>query len=181
MAYSNYINDFNAIPNADPIVEPVSLEEAKSYCRVSSDSEDDLFAILIASAREAVEVATGLSLIPKTIIAYFNNVGGNFELPFGPINVASIELYDMGQDGIQILPADYILVGDRFPKLVFPKYADLKAEYTAGYSEVPADLKLAILDQISYDYENRGLDADTGICNKTWKACQRWTRISPIL
>jgi hypothetical protein len=25
------------------------------------------------------------------------------------------------------------------------------------------------------------LDSDTGICEKTWKACQRWTRISPIL
>ncbi len=43
------------------------------------------------------------------------------------------------------------------------------------------DLKVAILDQVSYDYENRGLDSDTGICNKSWKACQRWTRVSPIL
>ena len=180
MAYSNYINDFSAVPIA-PIVEPVTVAEAKSYCRVSSDSEDALFAILITSAREAVEVATGLSLIPKNVVTYFNNVGGNFELPFGPVFIDSIELFDMGQNGIQIQPADYILVGDRFPKLVFPKYADLKAEYIAGYGEVPTDLKLAILDQISYDYENRGLDADTGICNKTWKACQRWTRVSPIL
>jgi len=181
MAYSNYINDFSAIPNADPIVEPVTLEEAKSYCRVTSDAEDDLFAILIASAREAVEVATGLSLIPKTLITYFNNVSGNFEIPFGPINIASFELYDMNQDGTQVTGTNLQLIGDDFPKLSYPKYANLKAEYTAGYSTIPTDLKLAILDQISYDYENRGLDADTGICNKTWKACQRWTRISPIL
>ena len=32
-----------------------------------------------------------------------------------------------------------------------------------------------------FDYENRGLDGDKGICEKTWKACQRWTRQSPIL
>jgi hypothetical protein len=50
-----------------------------------------------------------------------------------------------------------------------------------GYATIPNDLKIAILDQVSYDYENRGLDSDTGICEKTWKACQRWTRISPIL
>ncbi len=52
---------------------------------------------------------------------------------------------------------------------------------SSGSTTIPKDLKLAILDQISYDYENRGLDGDSGICEKTWKACQRWTRISPIL
>lgn len=180
MAYSNYINDFNATPLANPVVEPVTVAEAKSYCRVSSSAEDDLFAILIASAREAVEVATGLSLVPKSVIVYFNNVSGNFEMPFGPYN-SSFALFDMNQDGLQITGTDYELIGDDFHKLSFPHYANLKATYQAGYSIIPADLKLAILDQVSYDYENRGLDADTGICNKTWKACQRWTRISPIL
>ena len=75
----------------------------------------------------------------------------------------------------------YTLIGGQFPTLQRPTYANLKATYSVGYTSVPSDLKLAILDQVSYDYENRGLDSDTGICNKTWKACQRWTRISPIL
>lgn len=180
MAYSNYINDFSATPFDDPIIEPITLEEAKSYCRVTSSAEDDLFAILITSAREAVEVATGLSLIPKLVTTYFNNVSGNFDIPFGPL-VSSFALFDMEQDGQQITGTNYQLIGDDFPKLSYPKYANLKATYQAGYGVIPTDLKLAILDQISYDYENRGLDADTGICNKTWKACQRWTRISPIL
>ena len=39
----------------------------------------------------------------------------------------------------------------------------------------------ALKEIISFDYENRGLDGDKGICEKTWKACQRWTRQSPIL
>lgn len=180
MAYSNYINDFSAVPIA-PIVEPVTVAEAKSYCRVTTDAENDLFAILIKSAREAVEVATGLSLIPKDVTTYFNNISGNFDIPFGPIDISTFELFDMEQDALEITGTDLQLIGDEFPKLVYPRYANLKATYEAGYTTIPTDLKLAILDQVSYDYENRGLDADTGICNKTWKACQRWTRISPIL
>jgi uncharacterized phiE125 gp8 family phage protein len=179
MAYSNYINDFTATPTA-PITEPVTLAEAKAYCRVSTSTEDTLFSTLITQAREAIEMATGLNLVPKAMVIYFNNIGGNFEMPFGPVT-ASFKLYDMEQDALEITGTDYQLIGDKFPKLVYPKYANLKATYTSGYTTVPTDLKVAILDQVSYDYENRGLDADTGICNKSWKACQRWTRVSPIL
>lgn len=179
MAYTNYINDFKATPTA-PITEPVTLAEAKSYCRVTGSAEDSLFNILITQAREAIEMATSLNLVPKAMIVYFNNIGGNFELPFCPLT-ASFKLYDMEQDGLEIEAADYQLIGDQFPKLSYPRYANLKATYTSGYVTVPTDLKIAILDQISYDYENRGLDSDTGICNKSWKACQRWTRVSPIL
>lgn len=179
MAYSNYINDFVSSPTL-PITEPVTVSEAKAYCRVTGSAEDSLFTMLITQAREAIEMATGLNLVPKSMIVYFNNVSGNFEMPFGPYN-ASFRLYDMNQDGLEIEAADYQLIGDDFIKLSYPKYENLKATYTSGYATVPTDLKVAILDQVSYDYENRGLDSDTGICNKTWKACQRWTRVSPIL
>jgi len=181
MAYSNYINDFSAVP-ITPVVEPVTLAEAKNYCRILNlNADDDLIEMLITQSREAVEVATGLSLVRKLVITYFNNISGDFEIPFGPIDPTTFELFDMEQDALEITGTDLQLIGNKFPKLVYPRYANLKATYEAGYTTIPMDLKIAILDQISYSYENRGLDADTGICNKTWKACQRWTRISPIL
>ena len=180
MSYNNYINDFSAVPIA-PITEPVTLAEAKLYCRVTTSAEDTLITLMITQAREAIEVATGLSLIPKDITTYFNNVSGNFEIPFGPVDIDTFELFDMEQDALEITTPNLQLIGNEFPKLVSPRYANLKATYEAGYTTIPKDLKLAILDQISYDYENRGLDGDSGICEKSWKACQRWTRISPIL
>mgnify|MGYP000032051348 FL=1 len=180
MSYSNYINDFSAVPVA-PIVEPVTLSEAKLYCRVTTSAEDTLITLMITQAREAIEVATGLSLIPKDITTYFNNVSGNFDIPFGPVDIDTFELFDMEQDALEITTPNLQLIGNEFPKLVSPRYANLKATYEAGYTTIPKDLKLAILDQISYDYENRGLDGDSGICEKSWKSCQRWTRISPIL
>ena len=133
---------------------------------------------MIKQAREAIEVGTGLSLIPKTAVVWFTNFNGTFNLPYGPVN-SFTSLID--ENGDTIVAADYTLVGGKFPMLTRPLWKNLKATYTVGYTTIPNDLKIAILDQVSYDYENRGLDSNTGICEKSWKACQRWTRISPIL
>jgi uncharacterized phiE125 gp8 family phage protein len=132
--------------------EPVTLAEAKSYCRVTTNAEDDLIELMISSAREAIEVATGLSLIQKQIVVFFNNINGTFELPFGPVNVNTLQLYDMGQNGLEITSPDYNLFGGVHPKLQFPRFVNLKAIYIAGQDCIAKDLKLAILDQISYDY-----------------------------
>lgn len=178
MSYSNYIIDYVLNPDNNP--EAVSLSEAKAYCRVTTDTENTLFELLIKQAREAIEVATGLSLMSKSVTVWFSNFDGKFQLPFGPVNsITSITT----EAGTALTEAEYNLVGLQFPTLTRPIYGNMMAIYTTGYSTqtLPADLKVAILDQVSYDYENRGLDSDTGICQKSWKACQRWTRISPIL
>lgn len=177
MAYSNFIID-SSLTDTGTVVEPVTLAEAKLYIRVTNSVDDNQISLMIKQAREAVEVGTGLSLIAKTAVVWFTNFDGNFNLPYGPVN-SFTSLYD--QNNNAIIAADYTLVGGKFPQLQRPLFRNLKATYTVGYTTIPNDLKIAILDQVSYDYENRGLDSDTGICEKTWKACQRWTRISPIL
>jgi uncharacterized phiE125 gp8 family phage protein len=177
MAYSNFIIDFT-LTDIGTVVEPVTLAEAKLYCRVTTSVDDNQITLMIKQAREAIEVGTGLSLIPKTAVVWFTNFDGSFNLPYGPVN-SFTSLIDENNDAI--VAADYTLVGGKFPMLTRPPLRNLKATYVVGYATVPNDLKIAILDQVSYDYENRGLDSNTGICEKSWKACQRWTRISPIL
>ena len=177
MAYTNFIIDYTLTDTA-PVTEPVTLAEAKLYCRVSTSVDDNQISLMIKQAREAIEVGTGLSLIPKTAVVWFTNFNGSFNLPYGPVN-SFTSLIDENNNTIDA--ADYTLVGGKFPMLTRPLWRNLKATYTVGYTTIPNDLKIAILDQVSYDYENRGLDSNTGICEKSWKACQRWTRISPIL
>lgn len=180
MPYS-YLNDYT-LADVTPVVEVITVDEAKQYCRVTNSVENDLFADLIAQSREAVEKAANLSLIPKTAIVYFNNEAGNFELPFGPIDKATLKVYDDNQNGIELTVPTLKVIGDQFPKVAFPLYANLRAEYETGYAVCPVELKIAMLDQINYGYENRGMDVDDlGICQKTWRVCQRWTRTSPIL
>ena len=180
MPYS-YLNDYT-LADVTPVTEVITVAEAKQYCRVTNNVEDGLFEDLIAQSREAVEKAANISIIPKTAIVWFNNEAGNFELPFGPIDYESIKVYDDSQNGIELTSPTLKIIGDQFPKVVFPLYANLRAEYDTGYVNCPVELKIAMLDQINYGYENRGMDVnDLGICEKTWRVCQRWTRTSPIL
>lgn len=180
MPYS-YLNDYT-LADVTPVVEVITVAEAKQYCRVTNNVEDDLFADLITQSREAVEKAANISIIPKTAIVWFNNEAGNFELPFGPLDIETVKVYDDNQNGIELTSPTLKIIGDKYPKVAFPLYANLRAEYETGYTTCPTELKIAMLDQINYGYENRGMDVDDmGICEKTWRVCQRWTRTSPIL
>ena len=180
MPYS-YLNDYT-LTNVTPVTEVITVEEAKQYCRVTNSVENDLFEDLIVQSREAVEKAANISIIPKTAIVWFNNEAGNFELPFGPVTIASVVVYDDNQNGLQLASPTLKIIGSQYPKIAFPLYPNLRATYSTGYTTCPAELKIAMLDQINYGYENRGMDVnDLGICEKTWRVCQRWTRTSPIL
>jgi hypothetical protein len=174
----SFQNDYQFINNS-PIVEPVTVAEAKQYCRVNNDVEDDLFAELITQSREAIEMATNLSLIPRQVDVWFNNEAGSFPLPFGPITYF-MSLYN-AQNNL-IPQGQFLIIGGPYPKVAAPLWANMKASYMAGYDCLPKELKIAMLDQINYGYENRGMDVnDMGICEKTWRVCQRWTKTSPIL
>lgn len=167
------------IQNNTPVTESITVAEAKQYCRVTNNVEDDLFVDLIIQARQIVEKITNTKLVPCQVDVWFNNSGGNFQLPFGPVTYI-LGMWD--QQNNQIPSTTYRLMGAQYPIVRYPLYGEIKMSYMAGYDCVPTDLKVAMLDQINYDYENRGMDVnDMGICEKTMRACQRWTRTSPIL
>jgi hypothetical protein len=158
--------------------EPVTLAEAKLYIRVSHTSEDAMIARMISSARKIIEDAAGISIITKQVKVWFSNKGGAYQLPYGPITSA-ITLYD---DYTGTVLTDKRIIGGNYPRITFPEIDNMRAEYTVGYTHVPAALKDAILDQLNYMYENRGAENEgTGICEQAWRACQQFTRQSPIL
>ena len=183
MSFYNYLIDYKLVNVGTP-TEPVTLAEAKNYCRVTTNADDNLITDLITEAREAVEKATGLCIVQKNVTIWFNNPSSNFNLPYGPVDTTTFKLYDT-VNGTEILPANYFLIGGDYPSLNYPIWNQMKATYTSGMISVPKDLKTAILDQIDFDYENRGADIErydqTGVCQKAWRACQRYTRTSPIL
>lgn len=183
MSFYNVLIDFKLVDNGT-ITEPVTLAEAKNYCRVTTNADDALITDLITESREAVEKATGLCLTSKLVSVWFNNPSGNFNLPFGPMDQTTFKLYDTA-NGTEVLPTNLHLIGDEYPVLQYPIWNQLKATYTSGMVTIPKELKVAILDQINFDYENRGADVEHydsyAVCQKTWRACQRYTRTSPIL
>jgi len=155
--------------------EPVDLSLAKLYARCQTGTtEDTLFTLFITAARKAVESLTGLSIIAKTAKVSFMNPAGYFELPYGPVKASPPPVYK-DSNGATITPTvlgyDYPVIQDGF-------YDYATADYSVGFTTVPEELKVAILAQIAFLYENRGDNSDSAtVCQVTQKICQRYSRI----
>lgn len=168
----NRVVDYR-LTDVGTVVEPVTLANAKLYCRsVTGTSEDTLFTTLITAARKAVERLTGLSLIPKTCVCQIINMNGFFELPYGPVtNTPTFTDYY----GNVITP---YMVGYDFPQVKDPLETITSCSYNVGYTTVPEELQVAIMAQINFMYENRGDNSDSAtVCPITQKIAQKYSRI----
>jgi hypothetical protein len=130
---------------AGPGEEPVSLAEAKAFCRIDGADEDALTGALIAAARLHVESITGRALVEQTWrLTVDCPVGRVIVLPVVPV-MALVE----APDGA-VLQGDSVLLAEPVD--------ELSIDYTTGYggaADVPQDLKQAVLTLVGYWYENR--------------------------
>lgn len=131
--------------------EPVSLTEAKAWCRIDVNDENSLITSLITAARIMCEQYTNISFITRTVTAVLNNSCGNIFLPYGPVT-GTVTTVD--RDGNAI--ADVKIYGSVFKFIESPCDDYMKVSYTAGYTTLPPNLKTAVLSQIAWMYENRG-------------------------
>lgn len=146
---------------SDPVIvvdvaaEPVTLEDAKRHLNMQFDTteayeftdDDNYITSLIPVCREAIERFTGKSLAPKTLRIEVDNHDGRFSLPYGPVT-AITEVID--DDGVV---DEYTITSGRLLK---PKCSYVSVTYEAGYTMLPAALKHAILEEISWRYNHRG-------------------------
>jgi len=172
-AQINQVIDYTATETG--YIEPVTVELAKKWCRaLTGDTENDLFALLIVAARNAIEKFTGLSLVEKNIEATMLLPEAMFELPYGPVIDTPVFVdFEGGSINVQLIGLD-------FPKVQYYYNSNITATYNAGYNSdnIPAELKTAILYQINFMYENRGDQNDTGtLCKAAQKIAQRYSRI----
>ena len=156
----------------DIVTEPVSVAEAKLYCKVQDSADDTLWPILITSARRMLEKYTMTSFAEKTLHATWVEVPRTnyVELPYGPV-ISIDHIYRIDHEGTEeelVLNSDYYVMGDQDAIIKITSYwssgkvyvNSIRAEYKAGYGNtatevLPAELKLAILKQVATDYELR--------------------------
>ena len=138
---------YNAVISAEfsdeSATEPVTLQEAKDWCRIDVSDDDSLITELIKGARYICELYSNISFIERTVTAIIVNGLGRINLPYGPVT-SEVAYYD--EDEVEL--TDYSL-----------KTADdcrVQAVYSAGYEALPKNLKTALLNQILWMYENRG-------------------------
>ncbi len=158
---------------AGPAVEPVTLEETKVFLRVDDTAEDSFITTLISAARLHIEGSTGRAMISQSWRVLYDNwpQSRKIELPVSPlISITAIVAY--GSDGTptSISLAQFQPETNTTPACIFvpATIADMPAlrehngieiDYVAGFgplgSDVPKDLRQALLSLVGYWFEHR--------------------------
>lgn len=157
-----------------PANEPVSLEEAKEYCRIDHDDEDSLIDGLIVAARTYCEGIAQRSFVTKTYTAYLDcwPYMTRFELPYPPLlTVTSIKYYDDVDSAAATFSSSNYQVDAHsepgrialkssatWPSVSLRELNGVEIIYTAGYGDaedVPDTYKAAIKLYVGDLYENR--------------------------
>lgn len=163
-----------------PVIEPVSVQELRTHCRIDSATEDGLLASYLFSARAFLEEETGRALMSQTwdytiddewpVDVYGKTV---IELPRAPLrSVVSVSYVDDSGVTQTMLPAQYVVdVSSRVGRIspadgvtwptVQARNAVITVRFVCGYGDNPGshpDLyvaRQAIMLIAAHMYENR--------------------------
>lgn len=146
--------------------EPLSVASARSFLRVETTADDALIGTMISAARDIAEKLTGRLFAAQTLRVSFPCF--EFEGAFNRIQKAPLVSLDTVEtwDGTAYVAfAEYFLKPTNgFPEIhytstptAFTNYPFIiRAQFQAGYSTLPPDLTLALLQHVAFFYENRG-------------------------
>ncbi len=160
-----------------PVVEPVSLADAKSHCRVDIDTDDGLILGYITAARELCEDYLDRSLVTQQYVMRLDQFPPEIELPRPPMSSAGTTTvvavtYTLNDSGATatLSTAEYRVDRDSTPGVIrnlyggtWPSNRDdqnsISVTWWAGYGDaasVPQRVKNAILMTVLALYEGRG-------------------------
>lgn len=162
-------------------IEPVTLAEAKAFCRIDADytADDAALNAFIISARERLEKFTNLSFGIKTLKCQFST--DMLVIPYAPV-VSIISLTNNENPPVIVDADKYKVVGLDFKTIYVRSLSNAEffypitggfefwsventscvynLNYQAGYggagTPLPKSLKTAILVQVNEDYKNLG-------------------------
>lgn len=165
-----------------PTSEPVTLAEAKLHLRVDIDTDDDLIDGLLVAAREYVErvCRPQLALLTQTWLLILDELpGATVELrPYPLQSVSEIVITDQDGDETTVSAANY-LVDTRsepgrvrlkstasWPAVTLQELNGFQVTFVAGFgsdgSDVPRQIRMAMLLLVGHWYENREPQIVTG-------------------
>lgn len=153
------INTVFSTKITDTGVEPITMDQAKLHASIDYSDYDSLIPIYISAARIAVEKATGLALVDKTVnqtVQLKANVP--FTFSYSPVKQFSYAVYEPNQIGPNSwingqFPTNY---GSNDEIMTVEQDGIYEIEYKAGFTTVPNDLKLAVLQMFAFIFNHRG-------------------------
>jgi len=160
-----------------PVVEPVSLADAKAHCRVDASADDALIQGYITTAREWVEDYIDRALVTQQLVMKLDAFPPEIELPRPPMIASGTATavtitYVTGEAGgtATLAASEYRIDRDSTPGAIRTLYAGswpshlidqnaVTVTWWAGYGDpttVPQRVKSAILMCVHELYEKRG-------------------------
>ena len=160
-----------------PVVEPVSLADAKAHCRVDASADDALIQGYITTAREWVEDYIDRALVTQQLVMKLDAFPPEIELPRPPMIASGTATavtitYVTGEAGgtATLAASEYRIDRDSTPGAIRTLYAgswpshlidqnSVTVTWWAGYGDpmtVPQRVKSAILMCVHELYEKRG-------------------------
>jgi len=168
-----------------PVVEPVTLAEAKLHCRIDVDDDDVLVGSLISTAREHLERISRPQLAMTAqrwlYVADAWPASATIELrPYPLLTVEAVRYTDNAGVERTVSPSAYLVdthsqpgrlhMINGWPSATLAALNGLEIEFTAGYGvdelSPPLALRQAILMLVGHWYENRELALTTGAVPK---------------
>lgn len=161
-----------------PALEPITVTEVKTYCRIDGSDEDTMLGTYITAVRQAAELYTGRAFITQTIKAVLDYWPGNIvRLPRSPlIAISSVNTIDESGTATAYSSSNYyvrteiepgevvIKQSTSYPQNTERDYGGYSIIYTAGYgstaADVPEAIKQALKMWVALIYENRVPIAD---------------------
>jgi uncharacterized phiE125 gp8 family phage protein len=139
-----------------PAAYPITLAEAKAFCRIESDqtAEDAVLTMLIAAMTDYAEHLTGRAFVERTVRASLDYFPHCIELPYAPLlEVITISYIDINGDAQTVSSANYEVNNVSEPGKVRPVegaswpsigygFNPVQITYRAGYRPTgsPTDL-----------------------------------------
>ena len=148
-----------------PVVEPVSLTEAKLQCGMLPDvTEFDQFLIAkIGAARRLVERRLSVTLVATQYRATWHTGGDVLDLPAPPVLISGTYPITVTVDGTALASTDYEVDQDAFPAtltLDTSTTGKVVVTYWAGVAPggvIDPMVRSAILAYVNHQFENRGV------------------------
>ena len=160
---------------AQPTAEPLTLDEVKTFLKLTSNDHDAMLDLFIRMAREWAEKTTGRAMLSQTIKEYWDEwptgiFGETWELGIAPVtSVTSIQYLDSAGATQTWATTNYTADVKSRPARIVPtdavEYPELDdapnaviVTYVAGVSSVssvPATARAAMMQKIAFLYENR--------------------------
>lgn len=148
-----------------PVVEPVSLTEAKLQVGLLADAtEYDRFLLdKLAAARRLVESRLSVTLVATQYRATWQAGGSVLDLPAPPVLISATYPLTVTVDGVAVSANDYEVDEDSFPAtltLDTATTAKTVVTYWGGIapgSPIEPMIRSAILAYVNHQFENRGV------------------------